>query len=128
MRSFILSAMLSLGLAGTAAFGTSAAGNMPVSSGQSVLDSASETGLPFILAQGILRTGVIAIGGETTGYKLDLYDQSQSYELILSEDLKGKIQHLDGMSIEAEGFLTFLTGPERGPRPAIVVNELRILE
>lgn len=81
-----------------------------------------------VLAQGVLRTGVMAIGGETTGYELDLLDHSQTYELILSDALKSKIQHLNGMTIEVEGFLKFLPGVERGPRPAIIVNDLRVLE
>ena len=129
MKSIIMSALLSSFLLSPAASGNIAQ-VIPANSSAEIssLSHTNDPALPFILAQGYLRTGVLAIGGETTGFELDILSQTQTYELILSSEMKTKIEHLNGMIIEVEGKLKFPPGTVRQPRPAIVVDELRILE
>ncbi|MBF0207414.1 MAG: hypothetical protein HQK53_11045 [Oligoflexia bacterium] len=79
---------------------------------------------PFF--QGVLKTGLVAIGGETTGYAIET--QQGYYELILPEELKGRIDHLNGLYVEVQGKVVELQGTETGKRKAIKVEFFSVLE
>lgn len=78
-----------------------------------------------VMSEGLISTGMMAIGGETTGIILDTAEQG-SYELILPLSLK---QSLENMETESIGFQVVgdyleVPGVETGMRPTIIVNQL----
>jgi hypothetical protein len=64
---------------------------------------------------GVLRTGIMAIGGETTGYLLTTADGRQ-YDLELRRwDFRRAAERLDGQQVRVQGTLRFRPGVTRGP-------------
>ena len=69
---------------------------------------------------GTLKTGVMAIGAETTGYTLTTAT-NEVYELeFKNPKLKAQADQMDGKSITVEGIYR--------PRPGVEVKERRIIE
>jgi hypothetical protein len=72
---------------------------------------------------GALRTGIMAIGGETTG--TEILQGATSYELDIKDAaLKRKAEELNGKQATVTGTLTIKQGPERGQRRIIAVETL----
>lgn len=82
-----------------------------------------------IIVSGQILAGLAAIGGETTGIALRTFDHPQvTYELVLTKKDHKKLSQLNGVPFEVEGDFVKLPGVEAGPRPAIIVRELRWLD
>ncbi len=73
---------------------------------------------------GTLKTGVAAIGGETTGIEID--DGKTAYELDLRGDkaLLASADSLAGKRVTVTGYLTIKKGVEIAERHIIVVSTL----
>jgi len=80
-----------------------------------------------IMVQGLVSTGMVAIGGETTGIALKT-SADISYELIVKVIDQEKLQKLNGMWFEVEGDVINIISVERDPRRAIIVETLNVLE
>lgn len=80
-----------------------------------------------IMVQGPISAGMVAIGGETTGFVLTT-PQGVSYELIVKVDDQEKLYKLSGMWFEVAGDLISILSVERGPRKAIIIDSLSVLE
>ncbi|OGJ62834.1 hypothetical protein A3D12_00790 [Candidatus Peribacteria bacterium RIFCSPHIGHO2_02_FULL_55_24] len=90
---------------------------------------------PFvnIEAFGTLKAGVVAIGGETTGYIIVVQPfkkgaKEQVWELSLPKDMLQKAKELDGQLAYVSGIPELRQYGERGLVPTIVVSELRSSE
>ena len=86
-----------------------------------------QPGLEEHVYQGILETGIMAIGGETTGTILKT--DAGTYELRLSEDLRGEVdfQQFDGERVRITGVMTEVQGVEIPFRQIIEVTEIERL-
>ncbi|MFK7826148.1 MAG: hypothetical protein AB8G05_18490 [Oligoflexales bacterium] len=82
--------------------------------------------LTEIFAEGTLISGVVAIGGETTG--VELISNVGSYELILELKTLENLELSSGLSFEVLGELIYLPNIERQSRPAIIVKEMNLLK
>jgi cytochrome c-type biogenesis protein CcmE len=71
-------------------------------------------------ARGKLKTGVVAIGGETTGTLLVTKDGKLELSLTAKKDLPELAEKLSGKDVVVTGTLTVRKGVETGPR--IIVN------
>jgi hypothetical protein len=71
---------------------------------------------------GRLQTGVVAIGGETTG--VTLRTASATFELRLSEVQLAEAGRLDGETVRVRGRLSEVPGVEIAVRHIIDVDEL----
>ena len=80
-----------------------------------------------ITVQGPVSAGIMAIGGETTGIIIEVAD-NQSYELIVKKVEEKKLTKLSGIWFEVSGNLISLPAVERKKRPAIIVENLHVLE
>lgn len=77
--------------------------------------------------QGKVNAGMMAVGGETTGFVIAT-PQGDSYELILKIADRRKLTKLDGLWFEIAGELVVVQSPERGERTAIIVEDIVHLE
>ncbi|MBF0298709.1 MAG: hypothetical protein HQK51_08315 [Oligoflexia bacterium] len=84
-----------------------------------------ENNHPFF--QGVLKVDVTIPGGETNGYAIITKD-NERYELILPANLKGKIDHLDGLYVEVQGEVVDIQGVDTEIRKAIKVDYFSFLE
>lgn len=80
-----------------------------------------------VIVQGKVETGVMAIGGETTGVVITTYE-GQSYELIVKIMEKEKLEKHSGQSFEVTGELITIESVETKKRRVIIVTSLNILE
>ena len=78
--------------------------------------------------EGIIETGRVAIGGETTGTEL-LTNDNYRYDLLLSRSMTSTIRAgtVNGR-VTVNGYLVTLPGVERGDRDGVVVTSLTIYE
>jgi hypothetical protein len=85
---------------------------------------AGEQGPKKVEIKGILRTGIVAIGGETTGTIIRTKDDK--YELDFGKDkkLKKKAEKLDGKAVVVTGTLVVRKGVEVKERKIIIVTKL----
>lgn len=74
---------------------------------------------------GVLRTHVMAIGGETSGTTLTT--DSGTFDLILSRKERKSVKALDGKNVSVTGYVTTLTGVEIKERKAIIVMDIKDL-
>ncbi|WP_141733307.1 hypothetical protein [Oligoflexus tunisiensis] len=82
-----------------------------------------------ITVSGQVVTGIVAIGGETTGIALRTFENPDvSYELVVTREDRRILSRLNGLPFEVEGDFIELPGLETGARPAIIVKELRWLD
>ncbi len=80
-----------------------------------------------ILVQGTLRTGLVFIGGETTGFELQTEDGK--FELVLSlADQEKLAQKGNGLPFEVSGEFVLRYGVERPLRPTIIVDTINWLD
>jgi hypothetical protein len=76
-----------------------------------------------VTATGTLATGVMAIGGETTGVVLRI-DRTTSWELELTADLRRKAELLNGQVVTVEGEACVRAGVEVRERRMIRVRRM----
>jgi hypothetical protein len=88
------------------------------------LTAADEKGVPGSF-EGLLRTGVFAVGGETTGVVLTTRNGEQ-YELDLGKnpDLRKRAEALNGKAVVVVGECRIVEGIEVKQRRIIVVTKL----
>ena len=81
-----------------------------------------------VAVQGTLRTGVVAIGGETTGLVIET--KAGTFELDVGKDkqLREKAEKLDGKVVVVTGTLTVRRGVEVKERKIITVASLKEAE
>ena len=79
-----------------------------------------------IRVQGILHSGVMAIGGEATGFELET--KSGRFELIVKVAEIAKLQKANGLTFEVSGEFLLMPGVETHQRSVIIVDELNWLE
>jgi hypothetical protein len=84
-------------------------------------------GAEKIMAQGTVSSGMMAIGGETTGFTIKTSDGT-SYELILKTADQEKLSKLSGMWFEIEGELITIEGVEIKDRKVIIADRVAVLE
>ena len=79
-----------------------------------------------IRVQGVLRSDVVAIGGDTTGFELET--KFGRFELIVKLAEIAKLQKANGLTFEVSGEFLLLPGVETPKRSVILVDELNWLE
>jgi hypothetical protein len=104
-----------------------------------VVKSALTLGLVFFLAlavfaadkdakkvevKGTLRTGIVAVGGETTGTIIQTKDGQLELELGTNKELREKAAKLDGKMVAVSGTLEVRKGVEVKERKIITVMSL----
>ena len=80
-----------------------------------------------IRVSGAIAAGIMAIGGETTGFEITS-KEGDTYELILKVADQEKLNSLDKMWFEVTGELIIIEGVERKDRKAIIAETLGVLE
>ena len=89
-----------------------------------VMAGAATTPAPNKLTlNGTLKTGVAAVGGETTG--VELSSGGTTYELEIKDaDVRKKADELNGKSVTVTGTLTIKQGTTKGQRLIVTVDSL----
>ena len=85
------------------------------------------TKLPFLMIQGKLAAGLMAIGSETTGFEIQT-EKEGVFELVLKTKDKLKLKDLDKVYIEIEGNFIYLPRTEKKVRKAVIVERISVLE
>lgn len=80
-----------------------------------------------IMVQGAIAAGMMAIGGESTGFSIKT-SEGDSYELILKTTDQEKITQLNGIWFEIEGELINIESVEIKGRKAIIADRIAVLE
>lgn len=80
-----------------------------------------------IIVQGPISAGMVAIGGETTGFVIKT-PEGVSYELILKVADQKKLKKLSGLWFEVAGEFIVINSVEIAERKAIIVDTLAVLE
>ena len=75
--------------------------------------------------KGTLRTGVVAIGGETTGTVLETKDGKFELDLGKNKELRDRAAKLSGKPVIVTGTLTVRKGVEVKERRIIAVSDLK---
>jgi len=78
-----------------------------------------------VIVSGILRTGVVAIGGETTGTTVTAEGTTWELEFGKNEALAEAAKKLDGKKVVVQGKLERRPGVEVKERRIVTVSELR---
>jgi hypothetical protein len=86
-----------------------------------------ENDVQQIMIQGPVTTGVLAIGGESTGFSIKT-SEGDLYELILKTADQEKLTKLNGIWLEIEGELISIDSVEIKGRKAIIVEKIAVLE
>jgi hypothetical protein len=73
---------------------------------------------------GKLRTGIFAIGGETTGIVIETKDGSYELDLGRSKELREKADKLDSKEVTVKGALSVVKGVAVKMRKIVKVDEL----
>jgi hypothetical protein len=71
---------------------------------------------------GVLRGGVMAIGAETTGWRLERDDGTRVDVRVAN--VKEPVDGLDGKRVVIHGALTTVNWPERGRRELIIAERI----
>lgn len=72
---------------------------------------------------GVLRGGIIAIGGESTGWRLESGDREKPLDVDVSGVIE-QAESLRGRLVLARGRMTSRVYTERGETPVLVVDQL----
>ena len=76
--------------------------------------------------KGQLKTGIMAIGGETTGIIISTANGTLELDVSKSKDLREQAEKLNGKVAVAQGTLTIRQGvTRRGPRLIVNVTSLK---
>ena len=73
---------------------------------------------------GIIRTGVMAIGGESTGTTITALGFTWELDLAGNKDHEKLAKEWDGKELVVKGTLTVRQGVERGRRVIVVVKQM----
>jgi hypothetical protein len=84
-----------------------------------------EKGAKKVEFKGKLRTGIVAIGGETTGTIIETKDGTYELELGKDKELRAKAKRLDGKPVVVTGILGVRKGIEVKERKIITVTSLK---
>ena len=76
---------------------------------------------------GVVRTGVMAIGAETTGTTITALGFTWELDLRGNKDFTALAEKSNGKELNVKGTLTVKQGVERGRRVIVVVKDLRAL-
>lgn len=79
-------------------------------------------------ARGVLKTGIVAIGGETTGTILTTPSGVLELDLAKKRDLQALAEKLDGKDVIVTGNLTIRKGVEIRQRLIVTVTGLKAAE
>lgn len=74
--------------------------------------------------QGKLRTGIVAIGAETTGTIIETKDGAFELDLGKDKALREKADKLNGKAVQVAGTLTIRKGVEVKERKIVAVSKL----
>lgn len=74
--------------------------------------------------KGKLRTGIVAIGGETTGTIIETKDGTFELDFGKDKELRQKADKLNGDTVQVEGTLTVRKGVEVKERKIVAVSKL----
>lgn len=80
-----------------------------------------------VTVRGTLRTGVMAIGGESTGVTIAARGVTWELDLRGKPDLAAAAERLDGRRVVVKGTLEVRPGVERRQRSIVTVRSLRAL-
>lgn len=80
-----------------------------------------------IMIQGAVSAGMMAIGGESTGFTIET-SEGKLYELILKTVDQKKLSKQSEMWFEINGELITVQGVEMKERRVIIVEQLAVLE
>ncbi len=80
-----------------------------------------------IIVQGVISSGIMAIGGETTGVMITT-SEGISYELILKISDQKDLLKFSGMMFEIEGELITVNGVEIQDRKVIIADKVTLLK
>lgn len=89
-------------------------------------ESARDTAVapaPATNLTGTLRSGVAAIGGETTGWRLVGDGATGGFDVDVSR-VQARAKQLDGQRVTVTGRMTTKSWPERGDTPVLVAEKL----
>jgi hypothetical protein len=75
--------------------------------------------------KGTLQTGIVAIGGETTGTIVKTKDATLELDLGKNEDLRAQAEKLNGKPVAVKGNLTIKRGVEVRQRLIVKVASLK---
>lgn len=118
VRHLVLIGAILMGGTAVVTVGSMGAGSRPAATGP-----APATAADVMTFTGKLTTGMMAIGGETTGTIIS--DGKTSYELDIKDAaLKTKANGLSGKQVAVTGKLTLKEGIEVGQRRIITVQTL----
>ena len=81
-----------------------------------------------IEAKGVLRTGIVAIGGETTGTLIETKDGTLELDFGKSNDLRALASKLNGKAVVVTGDLKIRRGVEVKLRTIVTVATLKPAE
>lgn len=87
-------------------------------------DPKDDVGYIEVEMAGIIRTGVMAIGGESTGTTITALGFTWELDLGGNEDFAKFAQKSHGMEVVVKGTVTVKQGVERGRRVIVVVKKL----
>ena len=73
---------------------------------------------------GKLKTGIVAIGGETTGTSIETQDGVYELDLGKDKELRKTAEDLNGQSVRVTGTLEIRKGVEVRERKIVVVSKL----
>ena len=79
-------------------------------------------------ARGVLKTGIVAIGGETTGTNLTTPSGVLELDIAKKRDLQAIAEKLDGKEVVVTGHLTIRKGVEVRQRLIVTVTSLKAAE
>lgn len=78
--------------------------------------------------KGKLQTGIVAIGGETTGVVIQAKDGSLELNLGTNKDLRAEAEKLNGKAVVVTGTLTVRRGVEVRQRLIVTVATIKSAE
>jgi hypothetical protein len=86
---------------------------------------AKDEGYIKVEVKGKLATGIVAIGGETTGTTITVNNVTWELDFGKNEALAKQADQLSGKVVVVTGTLTMKQGVERGPRNIVTVATLK---
>lgn len=90
----------------------------------SAVEAGKEGSYAKVEIKGKLQTGIVAIGGETTGILIQAKDLTVELD-IKDAKLRDEAEKLNGKTALVTGELTMRKGVTRGPRVVVVVTSLK---
>ena len=94
------------------------------------IGAAAAAGREFVNVEirGKLETGIAAIGGETTGVRIQADGISMELDLRAQPELSKQLDKLNGKLVHVSGQLTVRQGVETGKRQVVIVKSLKVVD